>query len=397
MIGDVLMKKLTAVSLSVVLTLASALTVFGASSNVKITNNLSKNTVSFSYAPDKQATITRDITPLMTNLKNLTDKNSITQEIRITSESVNATPVKFYLRLEKPTSAKQLPVNLSATPTPDALSVFDYYNLLITTTDGEVVYNYKDAKKTDVSDTYKDIELLTLNYYDKASESKTYDITVSVNNDAKDQKKDAQNLKWEIVTDGYTLKDGATPSPKPSDAPVQSTAPNTIDVSNTPVAITPNVTAAPKEATLSTGTYIVGENIDSGRYLMSGNGGVKVYTKDGYLKSNIKLTTEDNSDTAVKNYVINLLDNETVEVDGNVKLEPYTPSKTTPAPVATAKATAKTTQRPAVTPKVTIKPAQSLKANPKTGDSIPVFAVIMLAFLSIMAVAYIEYRKRKNN
>ncbi len=414
MIGDVLMKKLIAASLAALFAAVSAAGVFAASSNVKIANSANKNVISFSYSPDNQATITRDITAIMTNLKNLTDKNSITQEIKITSESVNAKPVKFYLRLETPqTQSKQLPAKTAQTPVPQEYSAFDYYDILITTTDGEVVYNGKDAAKTSAEAQYKDMELLTLNYNDRASETKTYDITVSVNNDAKAQKKAAENLKWEIVTDGYTLRNGATPSPKPSLSPNPDASPSASETAQPAVTVSPVITQKPAGASLGTGSYIVGENLDAGRYELSGDGGVKVYTSDGYLKSNVKLTTADNSETAVKSYVVNLLDNEIVEVDGNVKLEPYTPVKTTPVPtlrpVATPKAAAVTTQRPvtaatsstavrpAATPRAAAASVQSTKTNPKTGDRVPLSAISALALISMAAVLYIEYRKRKNN
>ena len=131
---------------------------------------------------------------------------------------------------------------------------------------------------------------------------------------------------------------------------------------------------------------ICGEDIDPGRYTMTGNGKVHVYTENGELKSTIALKDKNSSANGVEEYLINLTDGEKIKVESETKFTPYTAT-------ATAKPKA-TSTKPTATPKTTAKPS---KNNPKTGDNTPIVALVSVGILAAGAFVFIEIKKRKNN
>ena len=76
------------------------------------------------------------------------------------------------------------------------------------------------------------------------------------------------------------------------------------------------------------GEYICGEDIDPGRYAMTGNGKVHVYTENGELKSTIALKDKNSSANGVEEYLINLTDGEKIKVESETKFTPYTATAT---------------------------------------------------------------------
>lgn len=381
-------------------------TAFAATSNVKVSGDEKSTPVSFSYSTDSQTTADQSIKSLMTNLKNLTSENSITQEITVLSESADLEPVTFSLRLESApqATAKTGPVQATATPSAKAYTAFDYYNIMVSDEQGNLLYSDNDSKQSNTGTTYKDIPLSVLNNNGKSSDTEKYVITVSVNKEASDKASAAGKLDWRLVADGYSKVSVTSPTPTAA-----ATATPAVSASATASAATEAPTAAAVSETpkatektrtngeLSAGTYKVGEDIAAGRYKLTGEGSVKVYNPDGSLRTNIKLTTEDNSTTAVKSYVLNLSDGNTVEVSGKIAYEPYSPSKATAVPnraSASPKATAKT-----ATAKSTVKPSASpaaSKKNPKTGDAVPIAVVSGIGLASFAAIAMIELKKKRH-
>ena len=107
-------------------------------------------------------------------------------------------------------------------------------------------------------------------------------------------------------------------------------------------------------------------------------------------KTKIILTKEQNSKTGVNSYVLTLMDDEEVEISGTTDFIPYTPTKT----VVTPKPSLKTSNTGVI--KSTVRPVISSKANPKTGDYIPLYVLVLAGGLAVILLIVLEKIKRKN-
>lgn len=343
-----------------------AVSSYASQRQVEITGN--GTTVSFSYSSDKPSTNSKSIKSLLKNIDRILTGDTVTEKISISSKSEK--PVKFYLRLEKPgiITTNEAPIMVTPTPNPKDNSVLDFYNILVKDDKGNVIYDYTEAEKTTVVADFKDIELITLNN-EAVSETVNFEITISGNQALEDKINEATMLDWIIVVDGYSqnVSTNAEPETERSDK------------------LEGNII----ERSLDKGTYTVGKDILKGRYEISGESTVKVYTEDGDLKTKIILTRDNNSKTAVKDYVLNLLDNEVVEVSNETDFTPYIPSKTTAAIKPKTSPSATTYEKSTTSAKDTT----SSKTNPKTGDFVPVTIIFLLGAVSIMLFGILK----KNN
>ena len=392
------MKKVLSGMIAAVMTICMSVSVFASSnSSVSIKNNDSKSTpVTYEYAPDQLGETVRSIKSLMTKLDDLSKQSSVVQTLTISSDSAEGDPVDFKLRLSLPekTSSDVKPEALKTTPSPDEYNALNYYNIKVTDSNNKTIYSYvNDDSKTDNS-TYKDIPLGTMNDTSN-TENKIINVTVSVNKSLKnsDAAQYAEDLDWSIVSS--VQKSEATEAPKATEEAVTETVAPTTEAE-------PKETANPsvKEdkngvVTLSQGEYVCGKDIDAGRYTMTGNGKVHVYTENGELKSTIALKDKNSSANGVEEYLINLLDGEKIKVESETKFTPYTATATsTPKATSTASSSTKATTKPTTTPKTTTAPS---KSNPKTGDSTPIVALASVGILAAGAFVFIEIQKRKNN
>lgn len=392
------MKKLLSGMIAAVMTICMSVSVFASpNSSVSIKNNDSKSTpVTYEYASDQLGETVRSIKSLMTKLDDLPKQSSVVQTLTISSESAEGNPVDFKLRLSMPqkTSSDVKPEALK-TPSPDEYNALNYYNIKVTDSNNKLIYSYTNDESKTENSTYKDIPLGTMNS-SADTESKIINVTVSVNKSLKnsDSAQYAKDLDWSIVS--TVKKVEATEAPKATEEAATET-------------VAPTVETAPKETNstvkedkngvviLPQGEYVCGEDIDAGRYTMTGNGKVHVYTENGELKSTIALKDKNSSANGVEEYLINLLDGEKIKVESETKFTPYTAS-TTAKPKATstpkASSSTKATTKPTSTPKTTSKPS---KNNPKTGDNTPIVALVSIGVLAAGAFAFIEIKKRKNN
>ena len=368
------MKKVLSGMIAAVMTICMSVSAFASpNSSVSIKNNDSKSTpVTYEYAPDQLGETVRSIKPLMTKLDDLSKQSSVVQTLTISSESAEGDPVEFKLRLSMPekTSNDVKPEALK-TPSPDEYSALNYYNIKVTDSNNKLIYSYaNDDSKTDNS-TYKDIPLGTMNS-SANTENKIINVTVSVNKSLKnsDAAQYAEKLEKETTapTTEVTAKETTNPSVKEDKNGV---------------------------VTLAQGEYICGEDIDPGRYTMTGNGKVHVYTENGELKSTIALKDKNSSANGVEEYLINLTNGEKIKVESETKFTPYTATATAkPKATSTASSSTKATTKPTATPKTTAKPS---KNNPKTGDNTPIVALVSVGILAAGAFVFIEIKKRKNN
>lgn len=392
------MKKLLSGMIAAVMTICMSVSVFASpNSSVSIKNNDSKSTpVTYEYASDQLGETVRSIKSLMTKLDELPKQSSVVQTLTISSESAEGNPVDFKLRLSMPqkTSSDVKPEALK-TPSPDEYNALNYYNIKVTDSNNKLIYSYANDESKTENSTYKDIPLGTMNS-SADTESKIINVTVSVNKSLKnsDSAQYAKDLDWSIVS--TVKKVETTEAPKATEEAATET-------------VAPTAETAPKETNsavkedknglviLPQGEYVCGEDIDAGRYTMTGNGKVHVYTENGELKSTIALKDKNSSANGVEEYLINLLDGEKIKVESETKFTPYTAS-TTAKPKATstpkASSSTKATTKPTSTPKATSKPS---KNNPKTGDNTPIVALVSIGILAAGAFAFIEIKKRKNN
>lgn len=190
----------------------------------------------------------------------------------------------------------------------------NYYNIKVTDSNNKLIYSYaNDDSKTD-NGTYKDIPLGTMNS-SANTENKIINVTVSVNKSLKnsDAAQYAEKLDWSIVSSVKKTETAETPKAT-EEVAKETTAPTT--------EVTAKETTNPsvKEdkngvVTLAQGEYICGEDIDPGRYTMTGNGKVHVYTENGELKSTIALKDKNSSANGVEEYLINLTNGEKIKVE----------------------------------------------------------------------------------
>lgn len=391
------MKKLLCSVMATVIFVCMSASVMAASSSVSIKNNVAgSKPVTYTYDSDKSGEIVKSIKSLMTKLSDLSKQDSVVQTLTISSETAGTAPVSFKLRLSVPDNASSTAKPEAVkTPSPEQYSALEYYNMQITDTNGNVIYSYEEDEKNEQQKTYKDIPLGVLNSSSR-SENKIFNITLSINKDLKKSSiaKNAEKLDWSIVSDTYI------------DVPAQTAAPQiTVTAAPDPQPTDKQQSSVKEDKngviTLAKGEYLCGSDIEPGRYTMTGDGKVHVYTSEGVLKTTIALKDKDDtSSKGVDEYLINLLEGEKVAVESDTQFTPYTAAKATSSPKPTSSPKVSASPKTASKTSATATPkaaAANNKNNPKTGDSAPIVGVSALGIIALGAFAFITIKKRKEN
>lgn len=391
------MKKLLCSVMATVIFVCMSASVMAASSSVSIKNNVAgSKPVTYTYDSDKSGEIVKSIKSLMTKLSDLSKQDSVVQTLTISSETAGTAPVSFKLRLSVPDNASSTAKPEAVkTPSPEQYSALEYYNMQITDTKGNVIYSYEEDEKNEQQKTYKDIPLGVLNSSSR-SENKIFNITLSINKDLKKSSiaKNAEKLDWSIVSDTYI------------DVPAQTAAPQiTVTAAPDPQPTDKQQSSVKEDKngviTLAKGEYLCGSDIEPGRYTMTGDGKVHVYTSEGVLKTTIALKDKDDtSSKGVDEYLINLLEGEKVAVESDTQFTPYTAAKATSSPKPTSSPKVSASPKTASKTSATATPkaaAANNKNNPKTGDSAPIVGVSALGIIALGAFAFITIKKRKEN
>lgn len=392
------MKKLLCSVMATVIFVCMSASVMAASSSVSIKNNVAgSKPVTYTYDSDKSGEIVKSIKSLMTKLSDLSKQDSVVQTLTISSETAGTAPVSFKLRLSVPDNASSTAKPEAVkTPSPEQYSALEYYNIQITDTKGNVIYSYEEDEKNEQQKTYKDIPLGVLNSSSR-SENKIFNITLSINKDLKKSSiaKNAEKLDWSIVSDTYI------------DVPAQTAAPQiTVTTAPDPQPTDKQQSSVKEDKngviTLAKGEYLCGSDIEPGKYTMTGDGKVHVYTSEGVLKTTIALKDKDDtSSKGVDEYLINLLEGEKVAVESDTQFTPYTAAKATSSPKPTSSpkvsASPKTASKTSATATPKAAAAANNKNNPKTGDSAPIVGVSALGIIALGAFAFITIKKRKEN
>lgn len=391
------MKKLLCSVMATVIFVCMSASVMAASSSVSIKNNVAgSKPVTYTYDSDKSGEIVKSIKSLMTKLSDLSKQDSVVQTLTISSETAGTAPVSFKLRLSVPDNASSTAKPEAVkTPSPEQYSALEYYNIQITDTKGNVIYSYEEDEKNEQQKTYKDIPLGVLNSSSR-SENKIFNITLSINKDLKKSSiaKNAEKLDWSIVSDTYI------------DVPAQTAAPQiTVTAAPDPQPTDKQQSSVKTDKngviTLAKGEYLCGSDIEPGKYTMTGDGKVHVYTSEGVLKTTIALKDKDDtSSKGVDEYLINLLEGEKVAVESDTQFTPYTAAKATSSPKPTSSPKVSASPKTASKTSATATPkaaAANNKNNPKTGDSAPIVGVSALGIIALGAFAFITIKKRKEN
>lgn len=361
------MNKIFASILSAAMIFSVSVSAFAAVSTVTVENDdTASKPITYTYNSEKQGKTVKSIKPLITELQNLYKRGKVTQKITVKSESAGKRNVSMTLRLSLQNKKDEALTQSER----DALA---YYDIKIADSNGEILYSEDNG---DYKEGNRDIPLGVFNKL-ADTESKTYDITISVNKelDKASVKNDADKLDWSVVSDVYIPTVEVTPTPVPVMTSVPTIVPSSGTVENKNGVIT-----------FSAGEYLCGKDIPAGRYVMSGSGKVRVYSSEGTVKSTVALKNKGESINGVEEYIVNLADGEKLSAEADITLTPHTSKATaTPKPTKTPSASKAT-----ATPKA----GASGKTNPKTGDIAPIAIVSIIGIMSIAAVIFIEIKKR---
>lgn len=343
-------------------------------SSVKLSNG--DKSVTYRYSAESKSETISNVSDLFDKMSELTDDNrEIVQELKLSAGSTDSAEVDLVLILtdgnDQQGSREKSPVAL--------------YNVEVTDADGSVISKIDAGTDgIEINNSGKYIKNISFGKFhsDSAIESKNYKVKVSVGEDV--SKSDLElakaNTKWFVkgVTEGQPVP-AATPVVEANATAAPSVSP----------AASPSASPEASDKPEAKGTKLVGKDKDivPGKYVLTGNGAVKVYDSTGKVKADIMLTDgkSEAKEKAVESYAIELKEGDKVEIYDRVSLKPSEQN-------AKATATPKATAKPAATAKTTAK-----KTNPKTADSAPIAAVAVTAVTALGVFAYLEYSKRKKN
>lgn len=394
-----------------------------------------RNTVAYLYDPDSTKEHKLSVKKLIPNLTGLSAKKNIEWDMNVRSESAPGKRVDVSLRVVMPEEVVKNKTDGGLNPE-DAL---DYYNIIVTDEDGDVIYDDNNADYEPATEINIPLGMFNTK---NGSDVRNYKITISEDPtvNSREYKLAADKADWLIVnsvsgaSEDEGAKSTASPLPKVTLSPISSQrpkatpssypadvstpAPNTPDVKETDIPASNHTpapaeqTAAPTQApmpyptaqpkpivksasgviTVGAGTYTIGGDIPAGKYTLTGSGIVEQRSSAGVLRTRIALTSDG---SGITSYDMELKVGDTVTTADSVTFTPYTAAKptatprptTTPRPTATPRAARATTA-----PKATSAPS---KTNPKTGDSAPLIPVAAAACAAIAVIAVIEVKKRK--
>lgn len=376
------MKKILIMFFEAVMILSFSTAALASASNVSVKNNEpDMEPITYSYESGKIKSSSASVKTLMTNLDGLSKQDSVVQTLTITSENTDNLPVDFTLRLALANNESQ-----QVKPEPEKkyseedYLALDYYNIKITDANGSVIYSFEDENEENKEREFKDFDLGIMNR-ESAVESKIFNITVSVN---KELNKDsiansAKKLDWRIISEVQSENEEIVSNDESMPAQENNNSSLAKDKNDTMV--------------LSSGEYFCGEDIEPGRYTMTGTGKVHVYADDGALKATVALKNKDDElAKGVSEYTINLNDGECLVVDEEIKMAPFSGAKSTSKPQNSSSAKSASSNKESNSNAKT-----TAKTNPKTGDKVSIGVISCITIAAIGAFVLIELKKRKNN
>lgn len=381
----------TAVAVSI-----SAVSVFAADSSVTI--QVDTKNMTYSYTPGNEEN-TKSVKNLFSNFEEATVSESVDSELTITSDSDNGEDVEFGLRL----SIDEADENAE-------YSVLDYYTFKITDTAGNVIYDSAESEPTEASALVKDIPLGVFNT-DFTEDTKKYIIECGVNKEVADAvgSNAVDDMDILLTTSLYTNEAATQPAATPSAGTVTPGAGPTLkpqfelSATDVPSTVAPAETATPAPTETASASpapteapkekkIICGEDIDPGRYTVTGNANVRITTADGEMISETTVTDGTHEDVkGVKQFITSLEEGDVItitpisdDIKASVNFEKTNTGSSTDTKSTTAASTTSnrnSSSRATATPK-----ASSSKTNPKTGDA-GVTTTVLGSIMGVSAAA----------
>lgn len=375
-------------------------TAFAAANSTLIAEN-EKTKVSFSYQPSSNVASTYDSKKLFGNFEKLSTDQEQKTDISITSINKNNLPVEVSLRL---VSEKE-----------DAAETLNSYSFKITSADGTVSYNDDSVAQNGENGVYRDINIGMFNEQ-FSKETKKFTVEYKLKNE----------LSGGIVPNDIDVLLVATPvEPEYSDIAYTPVSNETVETTveptaelevsaETPAATAvvaaevktevPSPTAEAVAAVVSDeglSTKVCGKGKDQiapGRYIVTGNGKVRVKSKNGDIKSETVVRDKSKTDVnGVEQFIVTLTEGDVVEVrplDGEKK--PHVEFKT--AQSTQVSAASKNDKSANTSDKNAANNKNTEKSNPKTGDNGVALGVLGgLMGMAIVAFGGIEVLKKKKN
>ena len=370
--------------------LLSAVTVtgsvcFAASPSVKF--EMGSKNISYLYNADSDEETVTEANKLF-DLSSLKAGKTKSDELKITSVSKSNGKIAVSLRLEIE----------QADPEAQA-SVLDYYDFIITDSKGETIYSSAETQPSEIDALEKEIPLGVFNTQ-FTTDTKTYNIEYGINENTAalveavkaktlkiktvTAKADEEQLATEVPEENaeptlkpkFELETGTNPTAQPSASPAPS---ETAD---------PNASEEPKEK--KEVKKVCGKDIDPGRYIVSGNGIVKITGEDGKLKS--ETTVTDGKQTDVKGtegFITNLDKGDVITVVPLEGMEKATVAfEKTNTSSANKNTVSNTAGKTTNTLNTTVPNTKvSTKTNPKTGD-IGLTLGVLSAFMGVSAASF---------
>ena len=350
--------------------------------------NLGTENITYSYTLSDEV-YENSVKELFTVLDDAAVDETVESELDITSESAESVEIGLRLAVDEADENSEY-------------SVLDYYTFKITDPDGNVVYDSAEEDLTEAGALEKDIPLGTYNT-GLAEDTRTYKLEIGVNEAVAETVSAEEAGEIDILVTAVgepaaaatEAPAAATLKPKFELAASATEAPNS---TQTPaVTEAPDATPAPTEAAGETKErkIICGEDIEPGRYTVTGNANVKITTADGELIS--ETTVTDGTDPDIKGVpqFITTLEKGNVititpisdDIKAAVNFERTNSGSSTRSAAAAAS-----------TSNSTAAPKSSSKTNPKTGDPSSTTLLLGSAMgVSAAAAGSLEILKRKKN
>ncbi len=337
-------------------------------------------------------------------------------------------PVDMRLRITNPDAKKRVKYIVGETEAKadeeddGKVSVFEYYTL--TVSDGDEVLFAADDIPADTTELEIPLRIFNCKEEDGTSGKNYSDedrYTISLRENSSLEKSDvaefAAPTKWKWYVDAaqlsYMVDGKPTPTPKVKSTPKPTPTPKPAQNGTASTGVSPETEK--NDVKLKAGDYLVGKDIDEGKYYVVGDGMLKTYDVDGNMTGNVDLTTAKDTNGY---YSINLKNDETFSLSDTAEFksivplsaeessaEPTPKVKTTPTPRVRATSTPRVRATPTpkaasskkATPKPTPKPGATPKPNPKTGDAVPLAGIAGLGLAALSVVAAVQVKKKKSN
>ena len=365
-----------------------------------ITVKTDKSEVSYTYKAGDNNEAKADASKLFGNFRNVSKDDFSKESFTITSKTQNGSNIEVALLVETKNVAEDY-------------SPLDYYSFVVTADNGDVLYDSAAEPASDVTATSKEIPFGRFNTH-YTTDTKKFAVDYKINRDvaAKIDEDTLAGVTVSVVSHIVKAEPAATDAPAAEDADytveVAASEPDEVVAAASTATAPPAAAASPApEAIEANGVKkVCGKDITAGRYLVSGNGIVRIEGADGTLKSETTVTDGSNSGVdGVGAFVASIVDGDVITASPlpgkdkpSVKFEKTnsptsanTAASKTNTNANAVKAAAKATAAPTAKPKTA-----AAKANPKTGeDSAEIAWICGLMAAMAAGVVGLEIVKRK--